>query len=309
MTAYLAQITNKTAVSEMMGISWRTVGNIIARIVADRLDPDRLDGLRRIGIDEISFRKKHNYITTVVDHDTRRVVWAAEGKNSETLDAFFDELGENRAKKIEFVTIDMSPAFIKSVRAKVPQAQIVFDHFHVLKLASDALDKVRREVASKLKDLDAPEAADAVRKSKYTLLKNPWNLKPKEWDKLSSIQKHNAPLYRAYLLKDSLAEAFRETSPVNAEIELNRWLSWACRSRLKPFVTTSRTIRKHKPDILAYVRTKLSNGIVEGFNNKTRMVVNRAFGFHSADALIGMLFLTCGGVTTTPPLPGQWCTW
>ncbi|MCP4605280.1 MAG: ISL3 family transposase, partial [Proteobacteria bacterium] len=309
MTAYLAQITNKTEVSKMMGISWRTVGNIVARIVADRLDPNRLDGLKRIGIDEISFRKKHNYITTVVDHDKRRIVWAAEGKNSETLDAFFDELGEERAKDIEIVTIDMSPAFIKSIKAKVPGAQIVFDLFHVLKLASEAVDKVRRNEVNKLKDLDATEEATAIKKSKYSLLKNPWNLKPKEWDKLSAIQKHNAPLYRAYLLKESLAAVFEETSVEAAEKELKRWLSWASHSRLSPFVTIAKTIRKHKNDILAYVKTKLSNGIVEGFNNKLRMIINRAFGFHSADALTGMLFLCCGGVTVNPALPGPWCTW
>jgi len=259
MTAYLAQITNKTEVSKMMGISWRTVGNIVARIVAERLDPERLDGLVRIGIDELSFRKRHRYITTVVDHDKHRIVWAAEGKNSETLDAFFDELGEERAGKIEIVTIDMSAAFIKSIKAKVPKAQIVFDLFHVLKLAA--------------------------------------------------IQKHNAPIYRAYLLKESLAAVFEEASVDAAEKELERWLSWASRSRLKPFVTTAKTIRRHKDSILAYVETKLTNGIVEGFNNKLRMIVNRAFGFHSADALKGMLFLCCGGVTVNPALPGPWCSW
>ena len=299
MTAYLAQITNKTEVSKMMGISWRTVGNIVARIVAERLDPERLDGLVRIGIDELSFRKRHRYITTVVDHDKHRIVWAAEGKNSETLDAFFDELGEERAGKIEIVTIDMSAAFIKSIKAKVPKAQIVFDLFHVLKLASEAVDKVRRKEVNNLKELDASEEATAIKKSKYALLKNPWNLRSKEWDKLAAIQKHNAPIYRAYLLKESLA----------AEKELERWLSWASRSRLKPFVTTAKTIRRHKDSILAYVETKLTNGIVEGFNNKLRMIVNRAFGFHSADALKGMLFLCCGGVTVNPALPGPWCSW
>lgn len=309
MTAYLAQITNKTEVARMMGISWRTVGNIVERVVAERLDPERLDGLKRIGIDEISFRKRHRYITTVVDHDRHRIVWAAEGKNSETLDAFFDELGEERAKEIEIVTIDMSAAFIKSIKAKVPGAQIVFDLFHVLRLASNAVDEVRRNEVSKLNKLDAPEEAAAIKKSKYSLLKNPWNLSSKEWDKLAAIQKHNAPLYRAYLLKESLAAVFEETSVDAAEKELERWLSWASRSRLKPFVTTAGTIRKHKDDILAYVKTKLTNAIVEGFNNKLRMIVNRAFGFHSAGALIGMLFLCCGGVTVNPALPGPWCTW
>ena len=309
MTAYLAQITNKTEVARMMGISWRTVGNIVERVVADKLDPKRLDGLKHIGVDEFSYRKRHNYITTVVDHDRHRIVWAAEGKSSKTLDAFFDELGEERVKEVEIVTIDMSAAFIKSIEAKVPGAQIVYDRFHVLKLASEAVDEVRRTKVRQLRELDAPEEAAAIKKSRFALLKNPWDLSAKEWDKLAAIQKHNAPLYRAYLLKESLAAIFEETKRDDAERELNRWLAWASRSRLGPFVKTARTVRKHKDGILAYVETKLSNGLVEGFNNKLRMIARRAFGFHSAGALIGMLFLCCGGVTLNPPLPTSWCTW
>ena len=309
MTAYLAQITNKTEVARMMGISWRTVGNIVARVVAEKLDPKRLDGLKSIGVDEFSYRKRHRYITVVVDHETRRIVWAAEGKSSETLNTFFDELGQERAKQIETVTIDMSAAFIKSIQAKAPGARIVYDLFHVLKLASEAVDEVRRAKVRQLNELDDPEEAAAVKKSRYALLKNPWDLSAKEWDKLAAIQKHNAPLYRAYLLKESLAAVFEETSLDDAQRELDRWLAWASRSKLKSFVKAARTVRKYKDGILAYVETKLTNGRTEGFNNKLRMVARRAFGFHSAGALIGMLFLCCGGVAMNPPLPGPWCTW
>lgn len=309
MTAYLAQITNKTEVARMMGISWRTVGTIVERVVAEKLDPKRLDGLKRIGVDEFSYRKRHRYITTVVDHDSQRIVWAKEGKSSETLDAFFDELGEERSKQIEVATIDMSAAFIKSIETKAPKARIVYDCFHVLKLASEAVDEVRRAQVRKLKEFDDTEEAAAVKKSRYALLRNPWNLSAKEWDKLAAIHKHNDPLYRAYLLKETLAAVFEETSRDDAERELNRWLAWASRSRLKPFVKVARTIRKHKNGVLAYVATKLTNGLVEGFNNKLRMVARRAFGFHSAEALIGMLFLCCGDVAVDPRLPGSWCAW
>lgn len=309
LTAYLAQITDKTAVSRMMGISWSTVGNIVARVVADRLDPDRLDGLVRIGVDEFSYRKRHRYITIVVDHDRRRVVWAARGNGADTLDAFFDELGEERTAALETVTIDMAAGYIKSIEAKAPSAQIVFDLFHVLKLASDALEETRREIAARLRKLDDPDAAAAVKRSRFALLRKPWNLAPKEWDKLSAIQKHNAPLYRAYLLKEALADVFEETAVDRARAELERWLAWASRSKLAPFVRTARTVRKHKDRILAYVKTKLTNGLTEGFNNKLRMIARRAFGFHSADALIAMLFLNCGGITLDPPLPAPWCTW
>lgn len=309
MAAYLAQVTNKTEVARMMGISWRTVGNIVERVVAEKLDPKRFDGLRRIGVDEFSYRKRHNYITTVVDHDTHRIVWAAEGKSAETLDAFFDELGEERAKEIEIVTIDMSAAFIKSIGDKVPGAKIVYDLFHVLKLASEAVDEVRRAKVRQLNELDDPEEAAATKKSRYALLKNPWDLSSKEWDKLAAIQKHNAPLYRAYLLKETLAAVFEEENRDDAERELGRWLAWASRSKLKPFVKAAKTVRKYKDGILAYVETKLTNGLVEGLNNKLRMIARRAFGFHSAGALIGMLFLCCGGVAVSPALPGSWCTW
>jgi len=244
-----------------------------------------------------------------VDHDRKRIVWAAKGKNSDTLDTFFEKLGESRAKAIEIVTIDMSKAFIKSIKAKAPHAQIVFDLFHVIKLATDAVDKVRRKMVSRLKDLDDPEQATAIKKSRFALLRRPWDLTAKEWNKLSAIQKHNAGLYRAYLLKESLADVFDEASRASAEKELNRWLAWASRSKLAPFVKAARTIREYKDGILAYVDTKLTNGLTEGFNNKLRMVARRAFGFHSSGALIGMLFLCCGGISLKPPLPGAWCDW
>jgi transposase len=307
MTAYLVQITNKTEVSKIMGISWRTVGNIVERVVKDNLDPNRLDGLKRIGADELSFRKRHRYITTVVDHDKKSIVWAAKGKDSGTLNTFFDELGIERTKSLELATIDMSAAFIKSIETKAPHVQIVFDRFHVLKLVSEAVDEVRREKVSLIQKTGDPNQAAAVKKSRYALLKNPWDLSAKEWDKLCAIQKHNIPLYRAYLLKESLAAVYDETSLASATAEISRWLAWASRSKLAPFVKVARTIKRYKDGILAYIETKLTNGIVEGFNNKLRMIMRRAFGFHSADALIAMLFLCCGGITLNPPLPNSWC--
>jgi transposase len=149
----------------------------------------------------------------------------------------------------------MSAAFIKSIENKAPNAQIVFDLFHVLKLASESVDEVRRDMARRIKDLDKSEEAAVIKKSRFVLLKNPWDLTAKEWDKLSAIQEHNAPLYRAYLLKESLAAVFEETSVDEAKRELNRWLAWASRSKLQPFVKTAATVRKCKDRILAYVET------------------------------------------------------
>jgi transposase len=144
LAAYFAQLTDKTAVTKLLAIAWRTVGNIVERVVSGRLDPARLNDLHFIGIDEFSYRKRHHYITVIVDHVGSRVVWAAKGKSAETVAAFFAELGPERARKIEVVTMDMSAAYIQAIRQQAPQARIVFDRFHVQRLAGDALDDVRR---------------------------------------------------------------------------------------------------------------------------------------------------------------------
>ena len=138
--ALLAQQTSATAVREITGISWITVGKIAKRVTAEKLDPDRLKGLRRIAIDEISFRKRHRYLTVVTDHDSRKVIWVAEGKSSEVLKRFFDELGAEACEAIEIATIDMSAAFRRAILDSLPNAQIVYDHFHIAKLANEALN-------------------------------------------------------------------------------------------------------------------------------------------------------------------------
>lgn len=301
MVAYLAQATNKTKVTELMNISWASVGRIAERVVPRRLDTTNLDELERIGVDEFSYRKRHRYVTIVVDHERRRVVWAKEGRSSKTLGKFFKELGPERCSKIEQVTIDMSPAYLKAIGDWLPEAEVIFDRFHVQKLASDAVDEVRRSL---MREVEDKQEARAIKGTRFTLLKNPWDLTRSQKSKLNEVQRKNKPLYRAYLLKETLAAALDYRQPKRATDALREWLAWASRSKLKPFVKAARTIRKHFDGIIAYVHGRLTNGFTEGINNKLRMVARRAFGFHSADALIAMLFLTCGGIQLDPPLPG-----
>lgn len=300
LVAYLTQITDKTKVTELMGISWSTVGSIVRRVVDRKLPADRLRGLRRIGVDEFGYRKRHHYLTVVVDHDRQRVVWTGKGHDSATLKAFFDELGRKRCAKLECVTIDLSKAFIKAVEESAPQAQIVFDRFHVQRLASDALDEVRR---GQLRALRGTDEGRELFRTRFALLKNPWNLTDIEEGRLSAVQRSNVPLYRAYLLKETLAHALDYRQPARAKRALSDWLSWAARSRLEPFVRAGRTVRKHIDGILAYVSERLTNGFVEGMNNRIRMIVHRAFGFHSHFALSAMILLCCSGIVLDPPLP------
>lgn len=302
LTAYLAQRMDKTAVTKLLGISWRTVGAIVERIVAERLDPARLDGLTIIGVDELSFRRNHNYVTVVVDHLRSRVIWVGEGKSSEALGAFFTALGTERAKQLTHVTMDMSAAFINAVNTHAPQAQKVFDRFHVQKLASEAVDEVRR---AEVRAVAGTAAATALKHSRWALLKNPWNLRQRQGEKLAEVQRTNKRLYRAYLLKESLAQGLDYRQVGRAERHLEKWIAWAKRSKLKPFIKLAGTIKRLKNGILAYVETGLSNGFTEGMNNKTRLITRRSYGFHGAQALAAMIHLCCGGITLDPPIPSN----
>jgi transposase len=302
LVAYLAQMTDKTTITKLLGLSWRAVGTIIERVIDECLQPERLDGLRRVGIDEFSYRKRHNYVTVIFDHDRGQAVWAAEGRGAETLHRFFDELGAERCAQLETITLDMSGGYLSGINDRVPHVQIVFDRFHVQRLASDAVDEVRRESWRELRDT---AEGHAVKNSRWALLKNAWNLTRAERQKLSEVQHTNKRLYRAYLLKETLGAALDYRQLWRARQQLDDWLAWASRSRLEPFLRVARTIRGHKEGILAYVQERLTNGVLEGINNRLRMVARRAFGFHSAGALIAMLYLCCGGIQLTPPLPGS----
>lgn len=294
---YLAQRCDKTTVSDMMRVAWDTVGSIIQRVVARRQRPDALDGLTHIGVDELSYRRHHEYITVVVDHVRGHVVWAKPGKNADTLKAFFDELGTERCAKLEAITIDMSGAYIKAVTDCSPQAQLIFDRFHVQRLVQDAVDEVRRDEVRA-----AASAAERkqLKGTRWSLLKSFWNLRFFDTVRLSSLQRDNKRLYRAYLLKEAMVAVLDCRAEWLAREKLDEWVRWARRSRLEPFKRVAATIREHADGILAYVRSGLSNGRTEGLNGKARTITRRSFGFHSAHGLIALLKLCCSGIHLYP---------
>jgi len=298
-TAFLAQQCSKTAVVTLLRTSWRTVGTLIRRVVERCHDAegDRLHGLRLIGVDELSYRRHHKYVTVVVDHERGRVVWAAEGKSAATLKCFFEELGPERCAQLEAVTIDLSAAYIKAVTEASPAAKLIFDRFHVQRLVHDALDKTRRD---EVRNVQSKEAKAALKGTRWSLQKSPWNLTDVDVQTLAQLERTNRPLFRAHMLKESLA-AILDGRQINvARRRLRQWIAEAQRSGLQHFKRVARTIEKHLDGVLEYVRSRLTNGPTEGLNGKARTITRRSFGFHSASALIAMLFLCCGGVDVTP---------
>jgi transposase len=289
LVAWLAREMNKTAVTRLAHIAWLTVGSIIARVVGRKLDADRLEQLYVIGIDEVSYRKGHKYLSVIADHRSGDPAWIAEGRSRETVGKFFDELGPERSEKVAIVTMDMCAAYVEEVKARAPNAQIAFDPFHVVKLANEAVHNVRRTEA---RDRKGSTEATVLKGSRWALLKAPENLRPAEQVRLAEVAALNARVYRGYLLKEEL-RALYLCGVGAARRHLEAWLRWASRSKLRPFVKLARTLRKYREGVLDAIRFGLSNGRLEGLNNKIGVLKHRAYGFHSAAALIAMIFLCC----------------
>jgi len=300
--AWLATQCSKTAVTELMRISWRTIGRIITRVVADTEHVKRLEGLTRLGIDEISYRKGQRYLTVVVDHDSGRLVWAAPGRDSATLLKFFDLLGADGCARIQLVSADAAAWIRKAVTARCPNATLCLDPFHIVMWATDALDEVRRAVWRAARARGSKDIARTMKGARFSLWKNPENLTGNQSSTLASIAKTNKPLYRAYLLKEQLRTLLKRPAEA-AKPLLDHWLAWAQRCRIPAFVKLQRTIRERRAEIDAVLEHGLTNARVESMNTKIRLITRRAFGFHGPQALIALAMLSLGGAA--PPLPGR----
>lgn len=299
--AWLAQRLDKTSISTYLRIAWRTVGRILESAVDRHKAPVDLAQLRAIGVDEIAYRKGHRYLTLVTDHDTGRIIWSGEGRSTNTLLAFFKEIGKEACARVEVVTLDMCQAYIKAVEDRLPNAQIVYDRFHVQGLVSAALDETRREEWRRLR---ATAEASSIKHMRWAVLKNPWNLTEKQDEALADLPAKNMRLYRGYLLKEAFADIFRRyKSRFWARLRLVEWLAWACRSRLPAFVKAARTIRHHFDGVLRYFGERLTNSLAEGINTKARLATRQAYGFHSVTAVQAMIELRCGGVVIPLPHP------
>jgi len=269
---WLAVNTSKSAVAQLMRIAWRSVGGIVERVAEEATrQVDLLAGLRRIGIDEISHRSGQRYLTVVVDHHTGRLVWAAPGRDRKTVEAFLDALGPERCQQIELVSCDMASWIAGPITERLPDAVRCVDPFHVVQLATDALDEVRREVWNEARRAGQTQLARDLKGARFAVWKNPENLTDRQRSKLAWIEKLNTPLFRAYLLKEQLRQIYR-LPPAEAIALLDGWIKWARRCRLPAFVKLARTITDQRAGILAAITNGLSNARIEQINTQIRLI-------------------------------------
>lgn len=184
----------------------------------------------------------------------------------------------------------------------LPRSVICFDPFHVVALATKALEEVRRDLWQQLRRLPDPDLARRFKGARWALLKRPEDLTDRQAETLAGIRRVGGRMWRAYRLREAMREVFAgDLDATGAEAMLGRWCAWAQRCRLEPFVRCARTIRAHLGGIVATVRLGINNGRLEGLNNRVRLIVRRAFGFHSARAALALVMLSCGPIELCLP--------
>ncbi len=272
-----------------------TVVQIVQRVVAEGLKQRRWKALHVIGVDEVSRKRGHRYLTLVYDLERHRLVWIGEDRKKETLDAFFQWLNRRRARSIHSVCCDMWAPYAKSVHQHLPQATLVFDRFHLVRHLLDAVDEVRRSEVRRL----SGSHKQLIKGTRFILLKNPWNLTDAQRDSLFDLTRINLRLVRAYLLKETFQLFWHYKRRFYAERFLRNWLWKASHSRLKPMKKFAQLVRSHIDGILAWTTLRISNGALEGFNNKVKLVSHRAFGFRTISHYIAAIYHVCADL----PLP------
>jgi transposase len=296
--AWLVQRTDKTTTATLMGCSWTGVDNIVERVVAEHLDGDRLDGLYRIGVDEISYRRGHQYLTIVADHDTGGVVWIAKGKRGKALEDFYDELGEQRRAQLEAVSMDLGTIYRDATKRRVPHAVVCFDPFHVIQIANRALDSVYMSVGR----YHPTGVGDrSWRNTRYAIRAGAEHLNDTQRELLNQLRRDRRHLYRAWELKEELRDLYRRVDPSLARPYLKQWITRALRSRITAMVNLAGQMRRNFEGIVAAVELGLSNARLEGINSKIRLIQRRGHGYHSVNALAAVIYLCLGGITIDLP--------
>ena len=369
LTAWLAAEMSQSKIGRMLGIDWYTVGRIIARVSKDELDPGRLDNLFEIGMDEVSYRKHHKYLTLVCDHARGCVVWGTEGAGQKAANKFYDELdgivrppededddqtkGQNpqqtsqdwpdpdasaevsepevgtqapcaagaspspstspssenlpesptpRSAKIRAISMDMGAGYNAAARERAPQAVIAIDPFHVVQLANNALDEVRREHWNMLRGLEDQEAAKRFKGMRWALVKAPGKLNEKQKSELDEIEASGGRLWQAYLHKEEVRALFDRSLDVeDVAVLIDRLIPRLLDCGIAAFVRFGGTLAKHRQGILNAIRLRVNNARAEALNNKVRLITRRAYGFHSSAAALGLVMLACGPIDLKLP--------
>jgi transposase len=284
-------------VAECFAVSWDHVYNAVKHAVSWGLEHRSLEDIESIGVDEVQWKRGHKYQTLVyqIDEGAKRLLWIGPDRTMKTLLRFFRFLGKDRSARLQFVCSDMWQAYLKVIAKRAPQAIHVLDRFHVMQKMSQAIDKVRAAEVKQLKD-DGCEPL--LTGSRWLLLKRPENLSEKQAVKLSVLLEYNLKSVRSHLMKEDFQQFWTYTSPAWAGKFLDRWCTRAMRSKIDPMKAMAKTLRTKRALLLNWFHADgaLSSGVVEGFNNKLKLITRKSYGFRTQKAYETALYHNLGAL-------------
>ncbi|HSH28748.1 MAG TPA: ISL3 family transposase [Thiohalobacter sp.] len=286
------------AVSRRLGLSWNAIDGVMQRAVQRGLARRAEVAPTHIGVDETSFRKRHDYVTVVSDQDSGTVLHVADDRGQASLSAYYARLSEAQKAGIASVAMDMWPAYIRATLEAVPEARekIAFDKFHVAKYLGDAVDKVRRSEHRALRT----EGRDELTRTKHRWLMNPHNMSVQQWRGFKALRESTLKTARAWAIKEFGMSLWHYSSRTWAEKGWQRWLGWAVRSRLEPVIKVARTIKDHLWGIINAVVLKADNGGAESINSRIKMIKVRSRGFRSKERFRNAIYFHLGGLDLYP---------
>lgn len=277
----LVQLLPVQHVSALLGLHWTTVKEIDKRRLHTAHGRFDGEGVRRLIMDEFALHKGHRYATVIMDALSLRVLWVGEGNSRKAIAPFFALLGKDGCGAIEAVAMDMNSAFDREVRRHCPQAEVVYDLFHVVaRFGREVIDRVRVDQANALRH-DTPRRK-VIKRSRWLLLRNPANLKPDQAIRLQELLQANQPLATVYLLKTSLKEIWYAPSVREGWRRWRTWYRLARESGIRAVTDFAKRLRPYLRGILASARYRLHTSVLEGINNKIKVIKRMAYGFRDS---------------------------
>ena len=280
----------------LLGLSWGCVHGIMERAVQRGLLTRSLDDVAHVGLDEKSFGGGQDYISVMTDIEGSRVLEVSRGRDEAEADALWDTLSQEQKGNVQAVAMDMWQAYENSTRKHVPDADIVYDRFHIAKYLGDAVDKVRRQEHKVLKQ----DGDERLTGTKQLWLYNPGNMSDKQWSELEALRQLDLKTSRAWALREHFRWFWEYEYPGNARKFFASWYQWASRCQLAPMVKVARMIKRRLPNILTWFRHRISNGPAEGFNSRIQSIKSAARGFRNFDNYRTRILFFCGKLKLLP---------
>lgn len=278
------------AVSLRMDLDWETVKDSEVRYIRGLLRRRKLDGITRIGIDEVSHHKGHKYLTLVTDLDHHRVVFVTHHNDGKAVGRFIAWFGAKRCGRLRVVVTDMHDPYVKVIRKRLPKAALVYDHFHVSKAIHTAIDEIRRRLQRDM----TKEDREVIKNKRWVLLRAREHLSARQEISLQELMATNAELAAAYILKEEFRWAFKAKTRTAGEKRLLRWEEKARESGIPELLDVLGTIKRRREGIMNFFEYQVSNGMAEGFNNVVGTIKKQAYGFHDPDYLKLKILRICG---------------